>query len=474
MPLATKNNAIIVKDGRLAENCGCCACPAKLRITLNNLPEKCLSGYADLITRDLPTYNSCSFVVFLRNKVSGQSSCQYVALLPSPVNLGCISRPSIEVTLDSTSDTLSIKYFGSPAILLPEQGKSFATIPYNGGVRVASVGGTGCSEASWSAITLTIDTDTPEFLPSSCPANTSCTESVDTSPGPANTYEFDNPMCVACDNNRRLFVPAAAFVSSSFPEMPVPELNVQLNIGEFIIKDRRGDGDLAVDNDNYFPDTSNGLKSMSGAYALKYANDTCYFAQEVGVLNDDFTVADFNYPGSRRQLPPGAGWQGTFYSTDYGASDSGKGYEIPVDRNNGQLNGLHPDGLRFVAAVQIVVAPLGVDAKHDTSAKQSTISRCGSGEVAYQVRVRFFYSGNPDSGFGYYKSFIYWNSPLSVYASVPCRGMNCLSPPSFSVSASVNCMPAVMYGCYRGAPYILPPCGFLTAPATMSFSLQTQ
>lgn len=34
MPLATKNNAIIVKDGKLAENCGCCGCGACLSGTV--------------------------------------------------------------------------------------------------------------------------------------------------------------------------------------------------------------------------------------------------------------------------------------------------------------------------------------------------------------------------------------------------------------------------------------------------------
>jgi hypothetical protein len=469
MTIATKSGGIIVKDGKLAESCRCCCQYNKLRITLNNLPEQCLSYFPDLITRDLPTYNSCSFVAFRRNQIIGFSTCQYVASLPSPVNLGCfLSRPEITVALDAQADTLVISYVGSSVTLLPEQDKSFANIPYEGGVRVAFVGGARCNEASWSDVTLTIDTGTPEFTPSSCPANTACAEGVDTSPPLAGTYEFDNPACVACDDNRRLFVSAAA-LSSIHPEMPVPELNVRLDIGEFTIQDRRGGGDLSIDNENYFAATTDGLKSMSGTYALKYADNTCYIAQHVGLLNDDFTIAAFSPPAEI-----GAGWQGTFYSTDYGEPDSGKGYRIPVDRNNGQLTAGFPDGLRGVAAVQMVVAPLGVDAKHDTSTKQSAITRCPSGQVAYQVRVKFFYSLSPDSGFGYYKAFVYWNLPVYFYASVPCQSMGCLSPPSFSLSGLVNCTPTVMYGCYRGAPYILPPCGFLSAPATMPFSLQTQ
>lgn len=53
MPLATKNGAIIVKDGKLAENCGCCGCPQncacgcscdspmppQVKITLSEIPD---------------------------------------------------------------------------------------------------------------------------------------------------------------------------------------------------------------------------------------------------------------------------------------------------------------------------------------------------------------------------------------------------------------------------------------------------
>jgi len=90
MPLATKNNALIVKDGKIAENCGCCGCfcqaLSSVQVTLQWLPSNITSRVLDACGKsgmnpfiDIPdgvTYTLPVVTVFPVNTVFGQFSQQ--------------------------------------------------------------------------------------------------------------------------------------------------------------------------------------------------------------------------------------------------------------------------------------------------------------------------------------------------------------------------------------------------------------
>ena len=76
MPLATKNGAIIVKDGKLAENCGCCGCFG------GSLPPK--------ITLDVTVYPyriEANLTGITPNEPSARYQSQQVNSTCSPLNL---------------------------------------------------------------------------------------------------------------------------------------------------------------------------------------------------------------------------------------------------------------------------------------------------------------------------------------------------------------------------------------------------
>lgn len=98
MPLAVKNNAIILQDGKLAENCGCCGCPQNCEcgcscdsplppqvvIELSEIPSQLISQCRyDLFNRSYKLCASSSSVDKTPASCTQQSACSQMAGLCS-------------------------------------------------------------------------------------------------------------------------------------------------------------------------------------------------------------------------------------------------------------------------------------------------------------------------------------------------------------------------------------------------------
>lgn len=132
MPLATKNNAIIVKDGKLAENCGCCGgwyC----------YDEKCVScqsgAYPVAINTSVEMHVNDGSVTFnaklVRGPTQDQGACAsygfYVGPCANPRQVGYTSliAPTVQFTYTDLGQTFQARFTVSMGIALDFGGSCF-------------------------------------------------------------------------------------------------------------------------------------------------------------------------------------------------------------------------------------------------------------------------------------------------------------------------------------------------------------
>ena len=131
--LATKNGSLIVKDGKLAENCGCCnglcsAIRTKATLTISGLPKAC---GAQLLDNRMIGDDDCSYPLFrVRNRYD-TNLCKYATAWHSRNNLwGNFSADDANtIVIDVGNNTLTFWSDHYVVRFRPPHGKSFASFP---------------------------------------------------------------------------------------------------------------------------------------------------------------------------------------------------------------------------------------------------------------------------------------------------------------------------------------------------------
>lgn len=443
MTIASKSGGLILKDSKLATNCGCCICSPdtrKLRITLDNLPSDCArrdhTPFASFYLREYSDFNNCSINLFrvssteLQGYAFRSDVCYFAGYLPLAINssfLGCNSG-HVRLVLDLQNDTLTLllSYLSSIQVWLePEAGKSFADLPYSGGVVVRDFSVTNplwvadCPAEKWSNVTVTIDTEEPTFKPFICPHEnnepdlwgstfnnnrriSACESPADLHPSatqPGISVQYGD--CEACDPNTFTKVPSVA----PFYVAGYDDLNLAINFSGVGITNPTFQSGFQTYTLPEPQRTMPGYQSLSGTYALRYTS-----ASEL--------YAPFGPPADGGYLPD-CGWVARFTGAQMGLFDfSVPGYQL-------WINPLAPDTSigRVGAAMSIAVCPVGWYYQRTVNNGVSSYTRtpCEAGKNAFQIRLALSTLGGANN--------------LLVYE--PCQQRACGEAPTISLNETI-------------------------------------
>jgi hypothetical protein len=393
MTIATKSGGLIVKDGRLAQNCRCCtsdACDAqRLRVTISGLPDCKPSAGPQFALNTISNVNDCSFGVFRQNILG---VCRYSGRA-SPIRNGSGGFQTVTVNFDTSgflpntiqfNNLLNDPTWGVIALTFAPESGLLRSLPFSGKVvPVPFVSGAPaippqCASLDWSNVWLTIDTGDPSDKPIECGSlGNACRDGIDslgvnTVPGRERLYLA---WCDACDPDKLVVGD-----SNVFPE--VPELNISLTVGDVQFT-TFACGGLPLESDIY--------NQLSGTYALKFSTSL----------------------GGTSLY----GWGGRFFKA--GASKSA------VCFVQGTCYNAVRDGL-----AQFRVWPLG----GRTNNLSAFYEMCAAGQIAAYVEVSLFskFTTVPDVPGNYVL-------PLVFRGSATCQqAMSCRGVPSFNLSGQAS------------------------------------
>jgi hypothetical protein len=442
MPLATKNGSLIVKDGQLAENCGCCnslCSPArdKATITISGLPSSCGVGalfdrMQSLLNRELSDDN-CSYTLFRIR--SYNNLCKYATAWHSDnnrwLNFGAGNAHSI--SLDLASDRLVLSASAAYVQFAPPAGKSFRDFPFDEVLTPSNVYQSNCPPGSFSNVRVVIDDSQAAYKPFSCPnigsyETSSCIPNIDTIAtyqnarvGNVETVSYAIPVysCTPCDSN-----PYATQTTTTVYKVPCSP-NETTSCIESVSKSSSWP-ELNLNVSFEGPDINGySYAPLSGAYALKWT-DNAYIgtAFYFGLLFPGWGLTDVGDDGTGAPAHPGQfGWTNDGQSPQQGLQAAEQGWR--VDYRTQPASGL-PMGMT------LVVAPVKATTSIDRSTKSIVSTACGHGQIAYQVKLAVFdrtFRGT-DSDYGY------WNWSFSCYANVNCRSRVCRDVPTVSLNST--------------------------------------
>ena len=442
MPLATKNGSLIVKDGQIAENCGCCngLCSpgrTKATLTISGLPSCPVGHFSNREMSD----DDCSYTIFRIGAPLGnnQNVCKYATTWHSSVNqwLNFSAYYGNSISIDVRSNTLLLMHENGTALFSPPEGKTFSTFPFDEIlVCTNAYGNSTCTQEALSSVRVIIDDRQATYRPFACPqdarglvSNTeicSCVPGVDTLT-PYTTTQSENVRTIAtvlpiyscdpCDSS-----PYATQTTTTVFKTPCtsdettdcvesvsttsswPELNVNVSFeGPNLL---RPDGFPAVD----YP-------GLSGSYALKWTNNAYIgHANFFGLYFPNPQLADvgandFGRPDFSNQMV----WQGQGQNAEQGWR---------VDYRNPNSNP--------VTAMTLVVAPVKATTAINKSARTIASTQCGFGQIAYQIKLAVF--SRPL--YGIHADYGYWSWDFSCFANVTCRSRVCRDVPSISLNST--------------------------------------
>jgi hypothetical protein len=391
MTLATKNGAVIVKDGKIAENCGCCAdlCanpPPHLKMTVDGMPDKIDSPYR---ARSVATDNGSEYTMFQitnpRYKLS-QTRCAWAGGGHSAYNR--VNQTDAFSAngwyLDADNDFLVGYYMH----LKPPAGASFRSLPYNDPrplVPLFSFGAGLGTTQDWSNVVVTIEEGKASYQQCGCPGGfidyTNCT-SADMAGGitTAACNTTGDGICLSSIADYPLHV-SFAFQGNAYRknsslggiETPSPGFQIDLSPLD-------SDLDLVWLNDSGF----------IGFDAFRFL---------AGVAGSQLISQGYRFIGRLSN---------------------------PVVYSQNDI--LNPQDLTFWVAVAI--RPTA--SRWEAVANQSLTQRCAQGQVSWNAQVLLFQTAGSDPRF-----YAGWKS-AEAYFTVPCHPYTCgEGPPSFSLTKSV-------------------------------------
>jgi hypothetical protein len=438
MPLATKNNAIIIKDGRLAENCECCngLCSTtreKATLTISGLPASSVGNMSNREVSD----DDCSYTIFRIRAGTNQNVCKYGTAWHSINNAWINFSPygDNRILINVQANTLLLIHYNIYALFSPPAGKSFSAFPFDEVLVCTS--SYGASEEALSSVRVVIDDSQASYVPFVCPQNStalvsstetcSCVPGIDTinltssvRSGNVQTVSTVIPvyLCDPCDSN-----PYATQTTTTIYKTPCtadertnciesvstsssyPELNVNISF--------EGPDVPALDGRPGFS-----YSPLSGSYALKWTSNAYIgTANFFGLYFRNSQLTDVGPNGvGREDLSNQMVWQNPNQAAE-------QGWRIDYRTETAGVIGF---------GMTLVVAPVKTTTVIDKSAKTVDSVQCGAGQIAYQVKLAVFnqpfYGINSDYG--------YWNWHFSSYANVACRSRVCRDVPSISLNST--------------------------------------
>jgi hypothetical protein len=396
MPLATKDNAIIVKDGKVAEDCKCCdLCvnpPSYLKMTVNGLPDKINSPYR---ARSIADDNGSEYTMFQITKSQYKllpTRCAWAGGGHSAYNrVNQTDGFSADLWyLDADNDF--VVAYGSR--FAPPDGATFRSLPYTderplvpvffGGVDVGTV-------QDWSNVVITIDEGKASYAQCACPGGfsdyTNCT-SADVSGGIKTTAcnTTANQSCLSSISDFQARV-SFAFEGNAYEKLV-----------------------SAGGVENLLPDFEIDLSELDSELDLVWLNDSGFigfnaFRYGIGVDGSQLISQGYRFIG---RLPNAA--------------------PVSYGRGGGSNNLLQSGSLSFWVAVAIRPTASAWEA----NATQNLTQRCGQGQVSWNAQVMLFQTAGDDSRF--------YAGPQSAaaYFTIPCHSYTCgEGPQSFSATKSV-------------------------------------
>jgi hypothetical protein len=446
MTLATKNGSLIVKDGLLAENCGCCSSlcsPERDRatITISGLPTSCAVG--NLSNRELSDDN-CSYTIFRIRSPYNQNVCKYGTTWHSSVNgrINFGAYYSNRILIDVQANTLLLAHDNAYALFSPPEGKSFKDFPFDEVLVCTNAYSiTTCTKEALSSVRVVIDDTPASYVPFVCPQNSvgvvSNTETCSCVPGVDTLNIYSNALsgnvrtestvipiysCAPCDSN-----PHATQTTTTVYKTPCtsdeggsciesisttsswPELNVNVSFEGTGIPPLGGNSGAPVID----------YARLSGNYALKWTSNAYIgHAQFFGLYFPNPQLTDVSPDGiGSPEISNQMIWQNPDQAAEQGWR---------VDYRNSIGNGFTALGMT------LVVAPVKTTTAINKSAKTVTSTQCGFGQIAYQIKLAVF----SQAIYGLDSDYIYWNWNFSCFANVACRSRVCQDVPSILLNST--------------------------------------
>lgn len=413
MTLATKNGALILKDGALAENCECCgglcdSVRSKATITLFGMPSSCRNSAYD--NRTLADDN-CSYTLF-RVRSTWATTCKYATTWHSKRNEWLnfsaydISRLTLDVDrerLKFIDETLQIEF-------APPSGRSFREFPFSGTLVPLYIDGilpSGCTASSFANVAVTIDDSIAKYIPFKCPEpplldawseTCDCVAGIDTVPdlqrastiGSVTTDTVKVPIyhCAPCESTA-YSVDTESYDSAtgafSFAST-IPELQLSVSFSA--------------------PSVASWIHQLSGTYSLKWKRNAI--------------IGNGNYLGL------------------YGSGNNllWSNFETDIAEQGWHVDYRMPAQAPFATALgmTIVVVPVKAAISINRATGESSASPCQSDQIAYEIKAAVFRGGLRGIG----SAYIYWNWDMSSHAMVPCRQRECGFIPSIAFDQTEN------------------------------------
>jgi len=436
--IATKNNAIIVKDGKLAENCGCCngLCSAtrdKATLTISGLPSSCRVGsffsrMLGLFNRELDDEN-CSYTIFrIRNRYN-PNVCKYATTWHSGNNywLNFVANNANSITIDLNANTLLLVAESAYVSFSPPAGKSFRDFPFNEVLVPVSVYQSDCPSNAFANVRVVIDDSTATYISFACPGTTSsetssCLPGTDTITtystarvGNVATEKVVIPVysCAPCDSN-----PFALQTTTTVYKVPCTSDEKTSCVESISQSSSWPELNLNVSFEG--PDINGySYSSLSGAYALKWTGNARIGTFNLfGLFFSSWNLANADQNGVGKPTDDGFIWADNNQVQQQGLQGAEQGWR--VDYRSGSMG------------MTIVVAPVKTTTTITRSLKSIVSAACGHGQIAYQVKLAVF-----DRPFyGINSAYDYWNWSFSCFANVPCQTRSCRNVPSVSLNST--------------------------------------
>jgi len=431
--IGTKNGSLIVKDGKLAENCDCCngLCSAtrdKATLTISGLPSTCDVG--NLANREISDDN-CSYTLFrIRNGTTPM--CVYATTWHSSNNdwLNYLATYANSLYLNVNANTLTLNMDFGYAVFSPPEGKTFQTFPFDETLVCTYVPANySCSASNWQNVRVRIDDAIVSYKPFRCPQDANLLQGSQTCScdpqqdavalssrvrsGNVETETVRYPVyaCKPCDT--AYYATETTTTVYKVPCTPDEKTNCIDSISTSTAW-----SELNVSVSFTGPDIAGfSYSPLSGSYALKWT-DNAYIGtfNFFGLSFPQWTLTNVNNGiGS-----PSYGSQLLFNNANQKA---GQGWRI--DRR------IQPSG-QLPIGMTLVVAPVKTTTVIDRSNSSIVSTQCGFGQFAYQVKLAVFshtLSGiNSDYG--------YWTWDFSCFANVACAARSCGGVPSVSLNST--------------------------------------
>lgn len=388
-PIATKNNAIILKDGSIAEGCECCgvSCdnlPPYLRLTVNGMPRSINSGVVyGYSARSAFDDNGATYTLYPATNPS-TGYCQYKGGPHGHVNVVGFTSELWAWTLDLANNIL----YGYGRAFVPPAGASFRLLPYSDArplIVLSSYynqfGNDFGTDADWSNVVVSIEVGKSTTTQFACFPDSTCT--------PQDIQEGATTACTSVSDG----------VSGQIADLPL-----QVQVSGSLTKSRFANPYAGGQFSYNDLDETIDVSFLSGSYDAAWMNDSRIF---IGGFSPAYAA-----PEGSQAISQGYRFNSQVakpFSYQTQRSPASGGFSISLTQIRVAL-AVRPTAFRWTSST-----PGGV----------AQLSRCGNGQVSWGVHCVLLYPNG--------------QVIAQFYKPVECSRYECGQPPSsLSVSGTVE------------------------------------